>query len=91
MDATYSAINESSGLLPEDYFQRMLIHERKRTERFGRTFMLVLLNVKQLLKEMNENKRSVAEDLTAAFNSFIREIDLKGWYLKDALLGMICS
>ncbi len=75
---------------PEDHFQNMLINERKRTERFGRPFMLILLDVGRLLGEGSKEKPAVLQNLAFALNSSTREIDMKGWYLFGSLVGIIC-
>jgi len=73
----------------EDHFQKMLILERKRAERFGMPFMLTLLNVGQLLEVKRHVKRTLLEGLCLALRSATREIDVKGWYIRDFLLGII--
>jgi hypothetical protein len=75
---------------PEAYFQNMLINERKRTERFGRPFLLVLLDVGRLLRERGKEEPVVLQNLAFALNSSTREIDMKGWYLLGSLVGIIC-
>jgi hypothetical protein len=47
------AVDEASsglGMLPGDLFMRMLCVERKRTERSGRRFVLLLLDAGRLMK-----------------------------------------
>jgi hypothetical protein len=75
---------------PEDYFQKLLINERKRTERFGRPFMLILLDVGRLFKDRQKERDIVLRNLTFALNPTTREIDIKGWYMNDRLIGIIC-
>jgi hypothetical protein len=73
----------------EDHFQKMLILERKRAERFGIPFMLTLLNVGQLFEENRHFKRTLLDGLSLALRSATREIDVKGWYIRNFLLGII--
>jgi hypothetical protein len=73
----------------EDHFQRQLILERERARRFGMPFMLTLFNVGQLLEEKRQFKGKLLENLCQVLRSATREIDVKGWYIRDFLLGVI--
>ncbi len=76
------------GFLAEQHFRRMLVAERKRTERSKRPFVLVLLNIEALFKE---GKRGF-EDIHRIMKSFherVRETDILGWYEQHRLLGVI--
>jgi hypothetical protein len=75
---------------PEEYFQKLLINERKRTERFGRPFMLMLLDVGRLFKNSKKEKDVIVQNLAFALNVSTREVDIKGWYMNDCLIGIIC-
>ena len=67
----------------EEYFQRMLVLERKRTERSGKPFVLILLDIGKLLKAKPQEKTFVLQKLVSVLDSATREIDVKGWYQKD--------
>jgi hypothetical protein len=90
MKTTGFDILEKDLFYPEEYFQKLLINERKRTERFGRPFMLILLDVGCLFKDSQKERGVVLQNLTFALNSSTREIDSKGWYMMDRLIGIIC-
>ncbi|HUI93475.1 MAG TPA: hypothetical protein VLX68_14615 [Chitinivibrionales bacterium] len=90
MNQTGTPVIENDALLSEDYFQKMLIHERKRTERFGRPFMLIMLDVGRLVEKRREANDILFQNLALAVNSSTREIDLKGWYMRDKLIGILC-
>jgi hypothetical protein len=90
MNTDDSDIGEKELFYPEDYFQKLLINERRRTERFGRPFMLMLLDVGRLLKERRKEEEVTLQSLAFALNSSTREIDIKGWYLHNCLIGIIC-
>lgn len=90
MKTAGSDILEKDLFYPEEYFQKLLISERKRTERFGRPFMLMLLDVGPLLKNGRKDKDVIIQNLAFALISSTREIDSKGWYLNDCLVGIIC-
>ena len=90
MKTAGSDILEKDLFYPEDYFQKLLINERKRTERFGRPFMLMLLDVGRLFKDRQKERDVVLQNLAFALISSTREIDSKGWYLNNCLIGIIC-
>src|SRR4051812_40563123 len=76
-----------SAILDEQTFTKMLCLERKRTERSGRPFVLMLL-------ESGTLARSTAHH--PAFQTFVRtlsqstrETDVKGWYKEGSIFGVI--
>jgi lipopolysaccharide/colanic/teichoic acid biosynthesis glycosyltransferase len=73
-------------MLPEDLFKRLLWVERKRTERSGRRFVLMLLDAGNLLKAA---KTRVMPNLLAAISQATRDTDLKGWYKDGSIVGVI--
>ena len=81
------AIDEASsglGMLPGELFMRMLCLERKRTERSGRRFVLMLLDPGRLLKA----GRLHSDKLMGALTQSMRDTDLRGWY-EDGVIGVI--
>ncbi len=79
---------ESSGLgmLPQQLFLKILCLERKRTERSGRRFVLMLLDAGNLLKGA---RRPVLANILSAVAQSTRDTDLKGWYKDGAVIGVI--
>jgi hypothetical protein len=75
----------------EEYFQRMLILERLRSEQSGKPFLLILLDIGKLLKGKRTEKAFVLRRLIAVLNASTRIIDVKGWYMHDAIIGIICQ
>jgi hypothetical protein len=75
----------------EDFFQRSLVLERKKTERSDRPFLLIFLEVGALLREKSRPRETLLESLSAVLGSSTREIDVKGWYRQDIILGIICT
>lgn len=76
------------GLYVEDYFHEMVCLERRRAERSGRAFFLLLVDLEGLAQEnRTEFTRRTAKRVTAA----TREIDLKGWYSHCHVLGVILT
>ena len=51
MNSPEATISENEVFSSELVFQRMLILERKKTERSGRPFLLILLNIEDLLRK----------------------------------------
>jgi hypothetical protein len=75
----------------EEYFQRMLILQRMKTHKTGQMVMLVLLDIGKLTKGKPAEKAFVLRRLMSALNSSTSDIDVKGWYLLDSILGVICQ
>jgi exopolysaccharide biosynthesis polyprenyl glycosylphosphotransferase len=74
-------------VLREDAFLHMLCLERKRAERSGRTFLLVLLDAVNLFEQ---SKRAIPR-VTSAVCSAMRETDLIGWQQENAVIGVILT
>jgi lipopolysaccharide/colanic/teichoic acid biosynthesis glycosyltransferase len=74
------------GLLSQDVFMKMLCLERKRTERSGRRFVLMLLDPGSLLKS---GKARVMSTLLSAISQSTRDTDITGWYKNGAVIGVI--
>src|SRR5712664_3466929 len=74
-------------VLAEDVFRRIFCWERKRAERSGRCFLLMLVHVEGIL-EANQSERALSE-IVSALSSSTRETDLAGWYREGATLGVI--
>jgi hypothetical protein len=80
---------DSEAYCSEEYFQRMLILERKKSKRSGRPFMLILLDIGKLLNAKREEKEAVFHRVLSALDSSTREIAIKGWYIRDSIIGII--
>jgi lipopolysaccharide/colanic/teichoic acid biosynthesis glycosyltransferase len=65
----------------------MLWLERKRTERSGRPFVLMLLESDRLLEA--DGKDPVLAKLLSAVSQSTRDTDFKGWYQEGAVVGVI--
>ena len=66
---------------------RLLYLERKRAQRSGRRFVLMLLDLGGLLK--NARKGQLLAKLLKAMNQSTRDTDLKGWYKDESVIGVI--
>jgi exopolysaccharide biosynthesis polyprenyl glycosylphosphotransferase len=74
---------------PERGFDRMLYLERKRTERSRRPFLLLLLNVENLIPPPGEE--DFVRNMQTALSSSVRETDIKGWYEEGKVAGIILT
>jgi len=52
---------------------------------------LVLLDIGKLTKGKRSEKAFVLRRLISALRSSTREIDIKGWYMLDSIIGIICQ
>jgi lipopolysaccharide/colanic/teichoic acid biosynthesis glycosyltransferase len=78
---------EDYGILSRELFARMLFVERKRTERSGRSFVLMLLESTRLLKP--EGDHHPLEEVLLALSRSTRDTDTKGWYKEGSTIGVI--
>ena len=80
-------LDRQCGCYAEEYFHEALTLERKRTERSGRSFLLMLLNISGIPE--NGKWEDVARKAVQALAAFTRETDIKGWYMCGSVLGVI--
>jgi exopolysaccharide biosynthesis polyprenyl glycosylphosphotransferase len=73
-------------MLPQELFTRFLCLERRRTERSGRRFILMLLDPGNL--PMTAKGPLMSKVLAAVWGA-TRDTDLKGWYRQETILGVI--
>lgn len=69
----------------EEVFQNVLMLERRRAERSGRPFVLMLVHS----NDQNDRGRQILEQALPILISNTRESDLVGWYRESATLGII--
>ncbi|MBD3315001.1 MAG: sugar transferase [Chitinivibrionales bacterium] len=81
------------GLYDENTFKSLLSAERKRTERTSRSFVLSLVDVRGLWDEFGKDgigrSAEMMDTLVEALHRRSRDIDIKGWYRQDKLIGII--
>lgn len=86
-----TALRTVSGLkrdfLDEESFNKAISLERKRTERSQRSFLLMLLDVTNIVSGRRDQK-SLEEALTALSTS-IRETDVLGWHGDRSVIGVL--
>jgi lipopolysaccharide/colanic/teichoic acid biosynthesis glycosyltransferase len=85
--APHSFSQKHREVLAEDVFRRFLCWERKRAERSGKSFLLMLVDAGRVL-QANRNQRALTRILSALSCS-TRETDIAGWHREGAILGVI--
>src|SRR6185369_8141546 len=76
----------ADGIADELLFNRLLSMERKRSERTGAPFLLVLINFERLSRA--RAKRSI-EQIGTALAASIRDTDVTGWHRNRSTIGVI--
>lgn len=74
-------------ILPQEAFLKMLCLERKRTERSGRRFVLMLVASDVLLRAGSD--REALQKVLSPLARSTRETDIKGWYHEGSVIGVI--
>jgi exopolysaccharide biosynthesis polyprenyl glycosylphosphotransferase len=85
--APHSFDQKHREVLAENLFRKFLCWERKRAERFGKSFLLMLMDAGRVL-QANRNQR-VLTRILSALSCSTRETDIAGWYREGAVLGVI--
>jgi len=85
--AAADSLSHGKPVLPEEMFLHMLCLERKRAERAGRAFVLVVLEGEALLRQ----SRGAAGRVVEALSRSVRETDLLGWHRAGAALGLLLT
>jgi lipopolysaccharide/colanic/teichoic acid biosynthesis glycosyltransferase len=75
-------------VIQEAAFVQMLRFERRRTERSGKQFMLVLISGEDFHAEFGG---MLINNVVSAISSTTRETDVLGWYERDVTLGLLLT
>ena len=78
----------------EEAFRHFLALERKRAERFNRSFLLLLVNLRKqpsMPNVTNQIAPHVATDVFGALCVCVREVDFMGWYREERVVGAVLS
>jgi lipopolysaccharide/colanic/teichoic acid biosynthesis glycosyltransferase len=78
--------DSTADLYEEEFFNDLLRVEKRRTERSRRPFLLMLIDLEHL--DPHE-KGEVARQLAITLLSTTRETDVKGWYKRASVIGII--
>ena len=71
----------------EQIFQDTLCRERKRAERSGRPFLLMLIDIEKIIQR--SDGPGICKKILSQLNIQTREIDIKGWFSEKAVIGVI--
>ena len=97
-ELTYSESSQQRFKTPEEddytfyaksHFHHTLRIERQRTERCKKPFLLLLLDISALIAK--EHHREIAEKIKFALASSLREVDVRGWYDENSVIGIILT
>jgi lipopolysaccharide/colanic/teichoic acid biosynthesis glycosyltransferase len=72
-----------------ELFTRILHVERKRTDRSQRPFLLLLLELRILLRDGQQWRRSLVKNVIQSLQSCARQTDVIGWYKNHTVIGVI--
>jgi lipopolysaccharide/colanic/teichoic acid biosynthesis glycosyltransferase len=78
--------DDSPLVLDEASFKKLLRHERRRTERSGHPFALMLVDLTGLFPARKSGQLAA---IAAAVSSATRETDITGWYEHNSVVGAI--
>src|SRR5215471_4931661 len=71
----------------EHLFQWTLVRERKRTERSGKPFLLMLVDVGACSSMVK--RHTIFSSIISALSCATRETDVIGWYKNDCVVGIM--
>lgn len=86
---------EVKNLISEESFRTLISVERKRTERSGKPFMVMLLDVSVFSGKFNRNfidkaaQQLYFNKVSQALTEVTRDIDIKGWYENGKAIGIL--
>lgn len=80
-------LGDSLGILDEQSFQRMVAFERRRSERSGKAYALVLVGASAGLSPANGQK--VLEKTAGTLAAVARDTDITGWHKSPCVVGVI--
>lgn len=75
----------------EEYFQGMLILERKRNNQTGMIYMFISLDMGIFLKGKQSDKNIVVEKLVLMLDASPGQLVVKEWYIHNSIIGIICQ
>ncbi|MGH9403397.1 MAG: sugar transferase [Terriglobia bacterium] len=90
-DFAYLPLDGAREIVPERAFTRLLCLERKRAERSQKQFLLMLLDIGELLLEGNGQSDVIISKILHVLLSSTRETDISGWYESRFVLGTILT
>lgn len=88
ISSLFAARPMDQGTLSEEEFHRMISIEQRRAERSGKSFLLMLVKVRDYAFGRN-NTRIVNEKVLSALSPITRETDVIGWYSESRVVGLL--
>ena len=85
--ASEAARVQNLEVLPEEHFHRMVCLERKRAERSGKPFLLMLLDTGRF--SPSEKNGRLLQNLFSALALSTRDTDVTGWYKNHSVVGVM--
>jgi exopolysaccharide biosynthesis polyprenyl glycosylphosphotransferase len=83
----FDLAEDNRQILDEDSFQKMIAFERKRSERSGRVYALVLVGASD--SAPRAIRQDLVERVAAVLTTLTRETDLTGWQKSGSVVGVI--
>ena len=83
----YELLDRDYSLYVEDYFNKMLCLERKRSERTHKPILLLLVNIEKIAPVNGSD--NTLQSIVSALTSSVREVDLCGWYEDRSVIGVM--
>jgi exopolysaccharide biosynthesis polyprenyl glycosylphosphotransferase len=78
-------------ILSESAFQKIVVRERKRSERSGDPFILVCVDVSALRGDTGQVDPVLRDSIFSLLICTFRETDLVGWYERDRIAGALLT
>src|SRR5258708_28737864 len=78
---------EDGGVLEEDSFQEMITFERKRSERSGQVYALILVGTSDNMPI--DGRETLLEKIGRVLTALTRDTDVTGWYKTGSIVGVI--
>ena len=80
-----------AGAYSEEAFRYLLAIERKRAERSGRPFFLLLVDLKRMARGTLAMDVDLAAGVFASLSSALRDTDFTGWYREGRIAGAVLA
>ncbi|MFP4013488.1 MAG: sugar transferase [Chitinispirillaceae bacterium] len=93
-DTLEQLMAETYGFYRQKDFRSMIVRERKRTERSGKPFVLMLLDLTAALEHLEGSKEHISDriaihKMVETLSEVTRDIDVRGWYEQGRTVGII--
>ncbi len=79
--------DDEYGCYMEEFFLELLVFERKRSERSGKPFLVMTVDIAHIHDE--KTRRNTIAKTVDSLTMLIRETDVKGWYRNGEVLAVL--